>query len=146
MAFEGGLGATLNIGDGNVASTPIYTAIAQVENFGELGIESVMAESRPHDATGGYMRKVPSGAFNVDDIELELALDMAQATHANSSGGLVHALLNKTQLAYQIILPDTSTTTATFDAYVSKFSITSETEDMIKATATLSVDGQVVLS
>lgn len=146
MGFDGGFGVGFKIGDGAVASSPSYTSIAQVESWNGMGIAAVMAEATAHDATGGYRRKKPSGLFEVDNIELGLVFDISEATHANASGGLLHAQLNKTLLAYQIVLPDTGNTTFTFDAYVQKFMITSVKEEVIKATVTLEIDGQPTLS
>lgn len=146
MANAGGFGVTFNIGDGAVASTPTYTAIAQVKSFNGVEIESVLSDITAHDSPGGYDEHIPSGRFNTSAIELELVFDIAQATHANSSGGLVHAMLNKTLLAYQIIFPDTSTTTWTFDAYINKIKMESEQEAHFKAMVTMKPTGVPVLT
>lgn len=146
MTAEGGFGATFNIGDGNMGSTPSYTAIAQVQSVNGFEISQVMTDVTAHDSTGGYREKIPTGLFEVGDVELELIFDITEGTHDNASGGLTHALLNKTELAYQIVLPDTSDTTFTFDAYVSKVGWGSPQEDAIKATVTLTVTGQPTIT
>lgn len=146
MGGEGGFGVVFKIGDGNKASTPDYTAIAQVEDFNGVDVKSIMAETTAHDSAGGFRKKVPSGLFEMSDIELGLVFDITQGTHANSSGGLIHALLNKTHLAYQIIFPDASDTTWTFDAYVSGIKWESPKDNKIGARVTLTVDGQPTLT
>jgi len=143
---EGGYGVTFNIGDGNVASSPTYTAIAQVKTWNGVGIAAMMSETTHHASTGGYKEFVPSGLFEVDDIELGLVFDITTATHANASGGLTHALLNKTELAYQMVLPDAGNTTFTFDAYCQKVVYASPKEEHVDAAVTLKVTGQVTLS
>lgn len=146
MGADGGYGVTFNIGDGDMDSTPSYTAIAQVKTWNGVEIAQKMSEWTHHASTGGYREKVPSGLFEVSDLELGLAFDISQATHANSSGGLIHALLNKTKLAYQVILPDSGNTTWTFDAYVQKINNASDKEEHIDATVTLVVTGQPTLA
>jgi hypothetical protein len=146
MGYSGGYGVTFNIGDGDVASTPTYTAIAQVKTWNGVEIGAVMSEVTNHASPGGYREHVPSGLFEVSDLELGLAFDISQATHANAAGGLMHAMLNKTKLAFQIVLPDASTTTWTFDAYVQKFKVESPTEEHVMGTATLKVTGQPTLA
>ena len=146
MGFDGGFGVTFNIGDGPMAETPTYTAIAQVKTWNGMEIEAVMAEVTNHGSTGGFQEFQPSGRMNSSPIELGLAFDISGATHANASGGLTHAMLNRTKLAYQIILPDTGETTWTFDAYVSKIKWESNQEEEIRATVTMRPTGEPTLS
>lgn len=146
MANTGGFGVTFNIGDGPVSSTPTYTAIAQVQSFNGVEIESVMSDITAHDSTAGYDEHIPSGRKNTSEIELELTFDITQATHANAAGGLVHAFLNDTLLAYQVVFPDTGNTTWEFDAYVSKLRMESEKEEHLKGMVTMRPTGQPTLS
>lgn len=146
MSADGGYGVDFGIGDGDIASTPTYTTIAQVKAWNGLEIEAVLSEITNHGSPGGFDEHVPSGLFRTSEIELELALDMAGATHANASGGLTHAFLNRTKLAYQIVLPDASSTTWEFDAYISKLKMDSPIEEHVMATVTLKPTGQATLS
>lgn len=146
MGFSGGFGVTFNIGDTVLASVPNYTAIAQVKTWNGIEIGAIMSEVTHHASPGGYREKIPSGLFELSDIELGLAFDITQATHANASGGLTYAMLNQTPLAYQIVLPDSGTTTFSFDAYVSKLKWESPQEEHIMATVTLTVTGQPTIA
>lgn len=143
---EGGFGVTFNIGSGALASTPTYTAIAAVESWNGVEIEAIMSEATHHGSTNGFAEHVPSGKFKQSPIELGLGFDITEETHDNASGGLIHALLNKTLLAYQMVLPDASNTTFTFDAYVSKIKWESAQEEHIKAMVTLQPTGSATLS
>jgi hypothetical protein len=105
-----------------------------------------MSEVTNHASPGGYKEKIPSGLFEVGSIELELAFDITQGTHANAAGGLTHAMLNQTKLAYQIVLPDASNTTFTFDAYIEKMKFDSPKEEHVMATTTVTITGQPTLS
>lgn len=146
MSFDGGFGVLFKIGDGDKASVPTYTQIAQVKKWNGIEIGAILSEVTHHSSPGGFRQKVPSGLFEVSDIELELAFDITDPTHANASGGLIHAQLNKTKLAYQIVLPDASTTTWTFDAYVQKLKLDSQQEEHVMGNVTLVITGQPELS
>jgi len=142
MSYTGGFGIKLNIGSAPMADNPTYTLAAQVQKVGDFESSLVMAEVTGHDAVDGYEESIPSGKKKLKSLELELGLDMAQATHANSSGGLLHAHQNETLLAYQLIYPDAQQTTWTFDAYLEKFSMGAEQEKEWKGKATLKITGK----
>ncbi len=147
MAFEQSYGASFSIGSAALSGTPTYTAVAQVRSIGEYSVSQIMADVTNHASTGGYREKFPTGIFEVDDVEVELIYDPATATHDNASGGLMHALLNKTLLAYKIQFNDTSSTNWTFDAYVSNTTdVVDNGEDALVQNVTLTVTGQPVLA
>ena len=146
MSYDGGFGVTFNIGDDEMSGTPSYTPIAQVKKFNGIEIEALMSDVTNHGSTAGFEEMIPSGRKKQAPIELELAFDITQATHANASGGLIHALLNETKLAYQIILSDASTTTWTFDAFVQKIKWDSPQEEHVMATVTMQPTGQPTIA
>jgi hypothetical protein len=146
MGASGGFGVVFKIGSTIMASTPTYTAIANVESLNGLEIEAVMADITAHDSPGGFAEKIPTGQFKVADVELGLIFDATEATHANAAGGLMYALLQRTPLAYQIQFPNANHTTWTFDANVSKINTSSAQNEAIKAKVTLVVTGQPTLS
>lgn len=147
MAFEKAYGTKFKIGDADLSGSPVYTTIAQVNSIGDWAIGAVMAETTHHESTAGFREKIQSGIFEVDDPEIELLYDPAQATHANSAGGIMHALLNGTKLAYQMLFPDTGATLWTFEAFVSKETTVIGTgEEALKQTVTFTITGQPVLT
>lgn len=146
MGASGGFGVVLKIGDKAVADTPSYTTVAQLEDIGGVKISSIMAEITAHDSPGGYREKLPSGLFELGDVPVTLVYDMSEATQANASGGIIYAMLNKTKLAWQIVFPDTATTTWTFDAYVSAYEMSAVKDNKMAAVATLVITGQPALT
>jgi len=146
MSYDGGYGVTFNIGDGPLSGTPTYTPIGQVKSWNGLEIEAVLSEVTHHASPGGYDEHVPSGLMKTSEIELEIALDMAGATHANAADGLAYNFLNRVKAAYQIILPDASETTWTFDAYIQKLKMDSPIEEHVMATVTLKPTGEASLT
>jgi hypothetical protein len=146
MGNTGGYGVTFRIGNTVKASSPTYAAIANVMEFNGMEIGSVMADISAHDSTAGFREKIPSGLFEVGDVELTLAFDSAEGSHANASGGLTYALLNKSLLGYQIAFPNTAATTWTFDAYCSKIAWQAPLDGAWQAIVTLTVTGQPALT
>jgi len=147
MAEHKSYGTQFQIGDDDLSGTPAYTTVAQVQSQGEFGLENEMADVTAHDSPGGYREAIANGITAQDDLELTLFFDIAQATHANSAGGLMHAMLNRTKLAYRIIYPDTSGTTWTFEGFVMNFSIpVDQGEDSLMANVTMKITGQPTLS
>lgn len=140
MGATGGFAVVFSIGSTVLGGTPTYTTIAQVKTWNGFEAEAMMAEWTHTGSSGGFQEFVPSGKFNTSEIELGLAWDKTAATQINASGGLLHAFLNKTPLAYKIALPDGANWV--FDAYVSKFKHDAQQEGHIEAMVTLRPTGQ----
>ena len=146
MAFEKTFGSQFQLGDDDLSGTPVYTTVAQVKSIGDWELEAEMADTTSHDSPGGYREKFPTGIFNQEDVEMVLNYDPADGGHDNITG-LMNVHLNKTLRAYKIILPDTSSTTWTFEAYVTKFATNiGSGEDQLMATVTMAITGQPTLS
>lgn len=147
MTYEKTFGSQFKIGDGDLASTPTYTTVAQVKNIGDVATALRMAEVTNHGSSGGWAEHIPSGIKDVEDISITLVYDAAQATHANAAGGVIHAHLNETKLAYQIVLPDTGSTTWTFEAYVTNVNTQiGEGEDALMQEITIKITGAPTLT
>jgi predicted secreted protein len=146
MGGNPGFGVTVSIGDGPVSETPSYTEIAQLEDIGGVKVNSIIDEITAHDSPGGFREKIPTGLFDVDDLPLTLIHDMSEATQSNASGGIIHAMLNKTLLAWKIVFPDSASTTWTFDAYVANYQMTGVKDKSMRAVATLTVTGEPALT
>jgi len=146
MAVSGGFGVTLNFGDDEMSGSPVYTAVANVEEIGGFKVSAIMDEFTGHDSTGGYREKIPSGLMEVGDVSLKVAFDITEGTHANAAGGLTYAQQNRLKRAFQIVFPDASDTTFTFDAYVSELEIESPKENHLMGNLVLTVTGQPTIS
>jgi len=136
MGATGGFGVTLYIGDGDLSSTPDYTAIAKVQDVGDLKSSLVMAETTAHDASGGYYDAIPTGKRKIDPTSLTLVFDPDQATHQNASGGIEYAHHQQTKLAFKVRWPDDSSYFAC-DAYVESFTWQAKQTDKWTAVAVL---------
>lgn len=147
MTAQKAYGAALAIGSAALADTPTYTTIAGVKKIGDFEIEAETADVTNHQSTAGFREHFPVGIMSVGELELTLSYDDGEATHANSAGGLMHALLNRSKLAYRITMADAGATVWTFDAYVTKIGTIIDTgEEELQQSVTLMVTGQPTLA
>jgi predicted secreted protein len=147
MSAQKAYGAALQIGDGALADTPTYTNVAGLKSIGDWVITAETADVTTHQSTGGFREKLPTGIFMVEDLEMVLAYDDTEATHANSAGGIMHALLNETKLAWKINMADSGSTVWTFEAYVTSAGTVIDTgESELQQNVTLTITGQPTLS
>ena len=143
MAASGGFGVMLYIGDSYSADEEVeYTEVAAVESVNGVEIEALLDEITTHGSTGGFREMLPTGKSQVADVELGLVFDIAEDTHKNTAGGLTYAMLHESLLGYELVLPDSGTTTWTFDAYVRKMKWAAPQDGKLAATVTLAVTGQ----
>ncbi len=75
---QGGFGLTVRI---DISST--LTAIAEVLEGSELPkFKKFIAEATPHNATGGYAKRIATGKRSLESFKLVLGWDKDEATHA----------------------------------------------------------------
>lgn len=147
MTAQKAYGAAVQIGDADLSGTPTYTNIAGLKAIGDWEIEAETADVTNHQSTSGHREHLPTGIYNVAELELTLSYDDTEATHANSAGGLMHALLNGTKLAYKINMADSGSTVWTFEAYCTKLGTIIDTgEEELQQSVTLTVTGAPTLS
>lgn len=147
MAYVEAFGTTIQIGDGILTTTPTYTTIGQVKELEIGAIAHTMADVTHHSSTGGAFEQIPSGKREEVEITMTLVYDPDLATHTNSSGGLYHAMNNKTPLAYKINFTDNTPANLTFDAYVKSFQPTvGDGSEALMAEVILGVTGAVTLA
>lgn len=147
MGYNKSFGTQFQIGSAALSGSPTYTTIAQVKSIGDWETEKEMADVTHHSSTNGWREKFPNGIGSVSDIDITIAYDASEATHDNAAGGLMHAHLNETKLAYKIIFPDSGSTTWTFEAYVSKIGTPIDTgEAELQQTVTFMITGEPTLS
>lgn len=137
MAKYSAFGTVLRIGS---TSGSGGTAIANVVSIDgpELTLETI--DVTTHDSPSGF-REFIGGLKDGGEVGLELAFDPANATHRNASGGLLHALLNRTVLEYTLVLPSSPTVSWYFNALVTSFQTQAPIDDKLPANVTLKITG-----
>lgn len=144
MSFEAGYGTVLRLGSTSVVASATYTTVAQVTKIGNLALESVFSEFVQHGGSG-FQEKIPT-IQKIGSIDLELGFDSSNATQTEGAGGLVNAWINRTRLAYRLLLTDAGALNVRFLAYVGKVDIDPDPEKHIKAKITLEPTGGPTIS
>lgn len=135
-------GTSIKLGDG--ASPEVFTTIAEVVEIGGPGLELDMIEITNHSSTGGWEEHV-GGILRTGEVTLDINYDPAGGTH-DASTGLIADMVARTLRNFQLIFPDTGTTTWTFSAYVQKFEPGAPVDDKLSASVTLKLSGQPTLA
>ncbi len=113
--------------------------VAEVQSFSGPGGEASEIDVTSLDSTSKEFK------LGLQD-EGTISLDCILVPGDNAQDGLRADRAAGTVRSFQIVLPDTATTTLTFDALVKGFTITGGVDDVIKASVTLRVTGAVTWS
>ena len=136
-------GTLLKIGDGG-SPTESFTTIAEVTDISgpELGLDT--EDITNHSSTGGWEEVIPT-ILRSGEVSFEINYDPAGATH-DASTGLIADMVAKTKRNFQLIFPDTGTTTWSFSAYVTKFAPSEPVAGKLAASVGLKISGQPTLA
>lgn len=135
-----GYGVLLKIGNGATSET--FTTIAEVRDIEGPELELEAKEVTSHDS-GGW-REYIGTLLTGGEVSFDLNFLPANATHGYSSG-LIEDMVNRTKRNFQLVFPDTDTTTWQFAALVTGFKPSAAVEDELTAEVTLRVTGQPTL-
>ena len=135
-------GTLLKIGDG--AASESFTTIAEVSNIGGPGLGLDPIDITNHSSTGGWKEFV-GGLLDGGEVSLDINYDPTHATH-DASTGLIKDMTDRTVRNFQLVFPDTSSTTWTFAALVTAFETSEPVDDKLAASVTLKVSGQPTLA
>lgn len=135
-----GYGVLLKMGDGEVSET--FTTIAEVRDIEGPELELETKEVTSHDSGGWreYIGTLLSGG----EVSFDLNFIPTNATHSYSAG-LIERLVTRTLTNFQLVFPDSGTTTWQFSALVANFKPSGPVEDEITAEVTLQISGQPTL-
>lgn len=142
MAKVKSKGTLLKLHDGSAT----YTTIGQVRNISGPSETRETINVSDHD-TATAMEYVAAALYDAGEVTFELHFDPAHATHDNSTG-LRNLIRNGTQRNYQIVFPDSGSTTFTFAAFVTAMSpeMPSEATGMLTSNVTLKLTGTITES
>jgi len=136
-------GTLLKIGDGG--GTETFTAIAECTNISGPNLSLDLVEVTHHESTGAFKERIGT-LLDAGAITLDLSFIPTESTHRDASGGLLDDMLNKTLRNFQLVFPDTGSTTWSFAAYVNGFNVTAPVEGKLGASVTITISGQPTLS
>jgi len=134
-----GFGTLIKIG--NAASTEVFTAIAEVKSISGPNLAREMLEATHMESPSGYREYLPS--FK-DAGEVSLEVNFLPGDTGQKA--LVTDYNNGTRRNFKIVWPNTAGTTWSFSAYITGFQPSAAVGDMLSASVTLKVTGNVTLS
>jgi predicted secreted protein len=137
-----GHGALLKRGDG--AGSEAFTTIAEVISISGPSLSRDVVEATNMDSTSGW-REFIGGLKSGGEISFELNYDPADAT-IDASGGLIDDIDQTTARNYQLVFPDSATTTWSFAGWLTSFETNIPLDDRITASATVTLSGVPTLA
>ena len=135
-------GTLLKVGDG--AASESFTTIAEVSNIGGPALKLEAVEVTNHSSTNGWKEFV-GGLLEGGEVSLEINYDPVHATH-DASTGLIKDMSDRTVRNFQLVFPDSGSTTWTFAALVTGFEPSEPVDGKLSAAVALTVSGQPTLA
>lgn len=136
-------GTLLKIGDG-ATPTEVFTTIAEVKDISGPSLKLNTDELTNHGSPGGWKEKVGT-LLEAGDLSFDLNFVPTHATH-NPTTGLIADQTARTKRNFQLVFPDTASTTWAFTALVTEFEPAEPVEGVLKASVTLEITGQPTLA
>jgi hypothetical protein len=129
---------------GNGASpTEVFTSIAEVLDIGGISLENMMADVTSQLAPGGYEESVPT-TKKAGPIAFKLNFVPTNTTQSYATG-LIKDYDDQTLRHFQVVFPDTGSTTWAFSAYVSKVDIAAPVKGILSGDVILTISGAPTL-
>ncbi|WUI00204.1 phage tail tube protein [Spirillospora sp. NBC_00431] len=137
MAGIDGYGAQLKRGDGG--SPEVFTAIANSTNIEGPGIERETYDVTAHDSPDAW-REFIGGLKDGGEVSIDLNYDPSK------HDALVADFEDADPRNYQLVFPDSESTTWSFKAILTEFSPEAPHDDKLAASATFKVSGKPTLT
>lgn len=137
MAGIDGFGAQLKRGDG--ADPEVFTAIGNSTNIEGPGIERETIDVTAHDSTEAW-REFLGGLKDGGEVSVDLNYDPAK------HDTLVADFDDDAPRNYQLVFPDSASTTWSFQAILTEFNPEAPHDDKLAASLTFKVSGKPTLS
>jgi predicted secreted protein len=135
---EGGMGLQVKITVGTQ-----LTAITYLLEGSELPkFKAFIAEATPHNATGGWTKRVHSGKRSLESFKVVLGWDSDETTHA----ALQTAFDSDAAVAMNVISPDGSDETIAFSAFIEEIARMTSQEDKYTAEVMISPTGKPTIT
>ena len=135
-------GTLLQIGDG--ATTEVFTTIAEVMDISGPGLAQATAEVTSHTSTNRY-REFIATVKDGGEISFDINFVPTDGTH-DPTTGLLSVFESGASTNYQIVFPDTGSTTWALPAIVTGFEPAEPVDGALTASLTLKVSGQPTLT
>lgn len=131
-----GVGTILKRSD--MASSETYTAIGEITNIGGPSMSRGTIDVTSFDSTGGY-REFIAGLRDAGEVTLSMNFT------ASGYSDMKDDFESDDARNYQIVLPDTATTTLQFAGLVTQLPLDIPLDDKVSCDVTIKVSGRVEL-
>ncbi len=136
-------GTLVKIGDG-ASPTENFTTIAELKKITGPGIKAATIDVTVHNS-GSPWRRFIHGLIDGGELKLDLNFVPQNGTHSYSSG-LLSDLANRNKRNFQLVFPDSGTTTWLIPCIVTDFSTMEDPAGALEASVTLKVNGTPTLA
>lgn len=131
----------LQIGDGG--SPESFTTIAELRNISGPNFSSDVIDVTVHNTSTPFRRFI-SGLIDGGEITIDINFVPTDATHGYSSG-LLADMINRTRRNFQLVFPDSGSTTWLIPGIVTAFEPSADPGDVLQASVTIKVSGPPTL-
>lgn len=131
----------IKIGDG--ASSEAFTTIAEVMDINGPNLQLATADVTSHDSSG--WREHVATILDGGDVTFSINFVPTGGTHDYSTG-LVKDMTDRTLRNFQLVFPDSGSTTWTFAAYITGFASKNPVDGALTADVALRITGQPTLA
>lgn len=129
-------GTLVKSGDG--AGPEVFTTIAELTSISGPGLTAEAYEATRHDGPGWDEYVV--GLLRGGEVAVELNFVPSNATQSYATG-MLSDYVNRTLRNYQMVFPDSGSTTWAFSAFITAFSVEAPVDNKLSASATLKISG-----
>lgn len=134
-----GFGTLLKRGDG--ATSEVFTTVAEVKSISGPSLSMETIDATHMESPSGFREWLPS--FK-DGGEVTFDLNFLPAVAAQT--GLTTDFKNRTKRNWKIVWPNTGATKWSFAGYITGFTPSAAVGDILAASCTIKVTGDVVIS
>jgi predicted secreted protein len=116
----------------------------QVQSVSGPGLSADTIDVTSHDSTNAWEEHVV-GILRSGDVTMDIVWDPADAFYKNAGTGLLADFIARAAITLTLQFPDTATTEWTFSALVTGFEPSAPHDDMLAASVTFKLTGDLTL-
>lgn len=125
-----------------VAGSPAtWTKIAEIKDFSGPKLSLGTEETNSHDSASSWKTRIPT-MLDGGEITFDINYSPANSTHSMTAG-LLKKMVDRTNVNWKIIMPDTGDCTWTFSGYVTGFEVDAPVEGVLGASVTITINGAI---
>jgi predicted secreted protein len=125
---------------GNAASPEVFSTVAQVRSIVGPGISGNVVDITTHSAADPWRTKIVT-LLDAGDVSFDISFIPTEASHSSTTG-LLADFKARTLRNWQLVFPDSVSTTWLFSGYVTKFSNSEPVDGVLLASIVITITGE----